>query len=51
MLTLESNKTIGLLQKLQNLLRRSALLTIYKAFVIPHRDYTDIIYDQCIFPP
>ena len=40
------NKTIGLIRKLQNLLPRTALITLYKAFVRPHLDYGDIIYDQ-----
>ena len=40
------NKTIGLIRKLQNLLPRSALITLYKAFVRPHFDYGDILYDQ-----
>ena len=40
------NKTIGLLRKLQNILPRSALLTIYKTFIRSHLDYGDIIYDQ-----
>ena len=40
------NKTIGLLCKLQNILPRSAQLTIYKSFIRPHLDYGDIIYDQ-----
>ena len=40
------NKTIGLLRKLQNILPKSALLTIYKSFIRPHFDYGDIIYDQ-----
>ena len=40
------NKTIGLLLKLQNLLSRSTLITTYKAFVRPHLDYGDILYDQ-----
>ena len=39
-------KTIGLLRKLQNILPRPALLTIYKCFIRPHLDYGDIIYDQ-----
>ena len=39
-------KTIGLLLKLQNILPRPALLTIYKCFIRPHLDYGDIIYDQ-----
>ena len=40
------NKTIGLLRKLQNILPREALLTIYKLFVRPHLDYGDVIYHQ-----
>ena len=40
------SKTIGLLRKLQNILPRPALLTIYKCFIRPHLDYGDIIYDQ-----
>ena len=40
------NKTTGLLHKLQNLLSRSILITIYKAFIRPHLNYGDIIYDQ-----
>ena len=40
------NKTIGLLRKLQNILPRRSLLTIFKSFVRPHLDYGDVIYDQ-----
>ena len=40
------NKTIGLLQKLNNTLPRLPLLTIYKSFIRPHLDYGDIIYDH-----
>ena len=40
------NKTAALLCKFQNILPRSALLTIYKCFVRTHLDYGDIIYDQ-----
>ena len=40
------NKTIGSLQKLQHILPRSPLLTIYKSFIRPHLDYSGIIYDQ-----
>ena len=47
MLTWKVNKTIGLLlQKLQSLLPRSALIIINKAFVRPHLDYGDIIFDE-----
>ena len=40
------NKTISLLRKLQCLIPRSALLTIYKTFVRPYLDYGDIIYEK-----
>ena len=40
------NKTVALLNKFQNILPRSALLTTYKCFVRTHLDYGDIIYDQ-----
>jgi len=40
------NKPIALLRKLRTILPRSALLTIYKSFIRPHLDYSDIIYDQ-----
>ena len=45
MISNKVNKTIGLLRKLQNILPRSALLTIYKSFIRPHLDYGGIIYD------
>ena len=40
------NKSIALLWKLQTTLPRPTLLTIYKAFIRPHLDYVDTIYDQ-----
>ena len=40
------NKTIDIICKLQNVLPRSALLTIYKSFIRPHLDHGDIIYDK-----
>ena len=40
------SKTIGLLQKLQNILPRPPPPTIYKCFIRPHLDYGDIIYDK-----
>ena len=40
------NKTICLLLKLQNVLPRSVLLTIYKSFIRLHLGYVDTIYDQ-----
>ena len=46
MLTTKIHEIIELLRKLQNLLPRIALTTIYKAFVRPHLDYGDILYDQ-----
>ena len=42
----KTNKTIGLLRKLSNLLPRQALVTIYKAFVRPYLDYGNVLYDQ-----
>ena len=46
MIYLKIRKTLGLLRKLQNLLPRSALITVCKAFVRPYLDYGDILYDQ-----
>ena len=43
---LKFNKSISVIKKLQNILLRQALLTIYKSFVRPHLDYGGIIYDQ-----
>ena len=43
--TTKINKTVGLLRKLQNLLPRTDLITIYKAFVRSQLDYCDILYD------
>ena len=40
------NRTIGLLRKLQTLLSRALLITIYKLFIRPHLDYADMIYNQ-----
>ena len=40
------NKTIGLLLKLQNVLPRTALITICKVFVRSYLDCGDIMYDQ-----
>ena len=39
-------KRIGLLRNLSNKLLRQALATIYKAFIRPHLDYGDIVYDK-----
>ena len=38
--------TVAFLRKFQNILPKSALLTIYKCFVKTHLDYGDRIYDQ-----
>ena len=40
------NKTIGITRKLQNVLPRPALLTIFRSFIRPHLDYGNIIYDK-----
>ena len=40
------NRSLGLLRKFNSILPRSSLLTIYKAFIRPHLDYGDIIFDQ-----
>ena len=39
-------KGIGLLRNLSNKLRRQALVTIYNAFVRPHLDYSDTVYEK-----
>ena len=41
----KNTKTTVLFQKLKHLLTRSTLITIYNAFVSPHLDYGDILYD------
>ena len=40
------NRIISLLCKLQNILPRAPLETIYKSFIRPHLDYGHILYDQ-----
>ena len=40
------SKSIGLLRKLQMILPRRSLVTIYKSFIRPHLEYGDIIFDQ-----
>ena len=42
----KTRKSIGLTHKLQNFLPRPFFLQIYKSFVRPHLDYSDIIYDK-----
>ena len=39
-------KGIGLLRKLQAISPRTSLLTIYKSFIRPDLDYSDVVYDQ-----
>ena len=39
-------KAEEIFRKVQNILPRSARLTIYKSFIRPHLDYGDIIYDR-----
>ena len=42
----KANKGIGLIRRLYTYLPRKSLLNIYKAFIRPHLDYGDVIYDQ-----
>ena len=42
----QANKGDGLLRKLQTVLPRNSLRTIYKSFIRPLLDYADVIYDQ-----
>ena len=37
---------VNLMRKLNLLLPRSSLLTVYKCFIRPHLDYGDVIKDQ-----
>ena len=46
MLLIKTRKLIGLIRKLQPIIPRAALLTIYKSFLRPHLDYEDVIYDR-----
>ena len=43
---IKTRKIIGLIRKLQPVILRTALLTIYKSFLRPHLDYGDVIYDR-----
>ena len=45
------SKKIGLLRKLQEILPRPPLITIYKSFIRSLLDYRDIIYDQACKVP
>ena len=42
----KATKGVNVIRKMNLLLPRSSLLTIYKSFVRPHLDYGDVIYDQ-----
>ena len=42
----KSSIGVNLMRKLNLLLPRSSLLTVYKCFIRPHLDYGDVIYDQ-----
>ena len=42
---LRVNKDIGLITRLRRYLPRNSLLIIYKAFIRPHLDYGDVVYD------
>ena len=44
--TAKAKKGIGIIHFKPHLLPRESLITIYKSFVRPHIDYSDIIYDQ-----
>ena len=44
----KTRKVIGLIRKLQLIIRRATLLSIYKPFHRPDLDYGDVIYD-CAF--
>ena len=40
------SRNIALLHKLQHVLRKQAVTTIYKSFIRPYLDYGDILYDK-----
>ena len=42
----KANKVIGIIRRLYNFLPRFTLINIYKAYVRPHLDYGDVIYDN-----
>ena len=42
----KKSKKTGVITKLNNILPRHALLTIYKSSVRPHLDYGDTLYYQ-----
>ena len=42
-ISIKTRKIIGLIRKLQPIMPRTALLTIYKSFLRPHLDYEDVM--------
>ena len=40
------NKAIRLFRKFQLILPRHSLITVYKAFIRPHLEYGDVIYER-----
>ena len=42
----KATKGVNVIRKMNLLLPRSSLLTIYRSFVRPHLDYGDVTYDQ-----
>ena len=42
----KANKGLGVIKRLYKILPRASLVNIYRAFVRPHLDYGDIIYDN-----
>ena len=45
----KATAAINLMRKLNRLLPRSSLMTIYKCFIRPHLNYGDVIYDLRFF--
>ena len=43
---IKTHKIIGMIKKLQPVIPRAALLTVYKSFLKSHLDYGDVIYDR-----
>ena len=43
---IKTHKIIGMIRKLQPIIPRAVLLTIYKSFLRPDLDYGDVIYDR-----
>ena len=42
----KANRAVGLLRKLYQYVLRKTSLLIYKAYIRPHLDYADVVYDQ-----